>query len=360
MSFLKRLALIRQINNGQDAEHAGAHPEGITFIQESHGRSCVISEPNLVKALLEHPDAHAYNHLSDFLSDIEPARIEHLQHFLEQSPEFLEGTRQRERLKDTKRILKIFETACRQVKPEDLQTAIQQACDQDVPLTTSHLSKTALSECLNLALKYFPQRANPQPFSPSLITTKGGFFSAAPRIKRLLEMNQTICGQWGQPTTESTADDQYLLELLRIMGSIPMHAAITGSLNSLQQWKPRDDTTYAVPDDLLTDECFSRVVPTRYVTRRVTQKLTLDGITFEQGDGLILFLVDATQSKKCPLRKLNVLPFGAGRHFCPGKSVALIIHNTCMKAVAMSGVLEHSHPSECKQNSLNAFVDYGP
>jgi cytochrome P450 len=90
----------------------------------------------------------------------------------------------------------------------------------------------------------------------------------------------------------------------------------------------------------------------------MAQKLTLDGITFEQGDGLILFLVDATQSKKCPLRNLNVLPFGAGRHFCPGKSVALIIHNTCVKAVAMSGTLVHARPSKYKQNSLNAFVDY--
>ena len=358
MSFLKRLALIRQINNGQDAEHAGAHPEGITFIQEAHGRSCVISSPKLVRALLKHPDAHAYNHLSDFLSDIEPARIEHLQHFLEQSPEFLEGTKQRERLRDTKLILKDFETACRQVKPEELQTAIRQTCDHDIPLTTSLLSKTALSDCLNQALNYFPQRANPQPFSPDLITTKGGFFSAAPRIKRLLEMNQTIRDQWGLPTTKSTAEDQYLLELLRIMGSLPMHAAITGSLNSFQQWKPKDDTTYAVPDDLLTDECFSRVVPTRYVTRRVAQKLTLDGITFEQGDGLILFLVDATQSQKCPLRNLNVLPFGAGHHFCPGKSVAQIIHNTCLEAIVMSGALNRASPSKSISAGLNAFVEF--
>ena len=358
MSFLKRLALIRQINNGKDAEHIGSHPEGITFIEESHGRSCVISEPTLVKALLEHPDAHAYNHLSEFLADIEPEHINHLQHFLDQSPEFLEGQQQRRRLKETKRILKEFETACRLVRPEDLQDAIQQACIHDAPLSTSLLSKVALSSHLNQAMKHHRQQAESQPFHPNLITTKGGFFCAAPRVKRLLGMNQSISDQWGAEIHQEQDDEQYLLEMLRIMGSIPMHVAITGSLNTLQQAEDDATNTNAIPDNFLTDQCFARVVPTRYVTRRVVQPITLTGVSFQQGDGLILFLADATKAKRCPLRNLKGLPFGAGRHFCPGKSVAQIIHNNCLEAIAMSGTLKNANKSKYKQSSLNAFVEF--
>lgn len=235
MSFLKRLALIRQINNGQDAEHIGSHPEGITFIEESHGRSCVISEPTLVKALLEHPDAHAYNPFEGFLADVEPNSINHLLHFLTQSPEFLEGNKQRLRMKETKRILKNFETACRQAKPEDLQDAIKKACTEADEITASLLSKAALSSHLNQALKRCQRNVETQPFSPESIATKAGIFTATTRLKSLQELNQSIRNQWGDSQAESTEDEQYLLELLRIMGSHPIYAAITGSLNALKK-----------------------------------------------------------------------------------------------------------------------------
>ncbi|MDB4651204.1 hypothetical protein OAE26_01320 [Synechococcus sp. AH-551-E05] len=103
--------------------------------------------------------------------------------------------------------------------------------------------------------------------------------------------------------------------------------------------------------------------PSAALEHHIKQRLSLsqkqhEEVIFEEGDNLFLFLADATQSKECPLRKLNVPPFGAGQHFCPGKSISLIIHNICVKAVAMSGTLVHALPSEYKQNSLNAFVDY--
>ena len=96
----------------------------------------------------------------DFLADIEPGEISHLQHFLELSPEFLEGLKHRQRLKETKRILKNFEAACRSVKPADLQEAIQRANGEEAPLTTALLSKVALSSYLNQALSHFQQHSN--------------------------------------------------------------------------------------------------------------------------------------------------------------------------------------------------------
>lgn len=358
MSFLKRLALIRQINNGKSDEHIGNHPEGFSFIEESHGRSCVISEPALVRALLEHPNAHAYNHLKNILSDIEPERINYLQHFLEQSPEFLEGQHQRQRLKETKRIIKDFETACRLIKPTDLQDAIQQANEKEASLTTSLLSKVALSSLLNQALNHHQPHTNQKPFHPKLITIEGGFFSAAPRVNRLLAMNQSIRDQWGGPTRQEQDEEQYLLELIRIMGSFPTHAAITGSLNALRQLQIGSEMNDVVPDNFLTDDCFKRVMPTRYVTREVAESFELKGISFKKGDGLILFLADATQAKQCPLRNLQALPFGAGRHFCPGKNLAQTIHNTCLQAIVTSGTLNRAKPSQTIQAGLNAFVDY--
>jgi hypothetical protein len=355
MSFLDRIKLIRQVTNGQHYDWIGNHGLAVTFFDEKHVRFAIITETRIAKKLLDHPACWAINHLQSFLPADSEEGLEHIHRFLKLSPEFLNGEDHRKRSEITKTIIDRYYQACLQVNPSDLLRDLETWTATHSSYSASDLSKAILSIYFTQAGKIFHQNQNFQ-FRSSHITEKFGFFSAAPRVSRLMSFNKDISSHLQEAHLEHASEEEtFLLLLLRIMGSAPLNSTLISSLNFLLERQQNGHEDSTLPSELRGKLPFARFLPTRFSLRRLTEDIEIDGHEFHANDVVYVYLAEAGG---CPIKKVQALPFGFGRHFCPGHKVSELVISTCLNTILSSEALKRCAASQANSENVGAFLSF--
>lgn len=355
MSFLDRIRLIRQITNGQQYDWIGSHDQAVTFFEERHVRFAVVAETRIARKLLDHPGCWAINHLQSFLPEESGTELEHIHRFLALSPEFLNGEVHRERSDITKTIIDRYYQACQEISHSDLRRDLETWIATHGSYSASDLSKAILSIYFTQAGKIFHQN---QKFSflSAHITEKFGFFSAAPRVSRLISFNKDISSHLEEAHLQDASEDEtFLLLLLRIMGSAPLNSTLISSLNFLLERRQDGQEDSRIPSELRGKLPFARFLPTRFSLRRLTEDIEIDGHEFHANDVVYVYL---TEARGCPIKKVQALPFGFGRHFCPGHKVSELVVSTCLNTILSSDALKRCTTSRANTENVGAFLSF--
>ena len=356
MSFLDRIKLIRQVKNGQYYDWIGSHDHAVSFFDEKYVRFAIVTETKIARKLLEHPACWAINHLHSFLPADSEAGLEHIHRFLRLSPEFLNGEEHRDRSEITKTIIDRYYQACLGVSHDELQRKLEEWTARHANYySASDLSKAILAIYFTQAGRIFHRNEQFQ-FRSSHITEKFGFFSAAPRVSRLISFNTDINSHLDEAyLQEASEEETFLLLLLRIMGSGPLNSTLISSLNFLLERRKEGHEDSTLPSELRGKLSFARFLPTRLSLRRLTEDIQIDGYEFHSNDVVYVYLAD---SGGCPIKMVQALPFGFGRHFCPGHKVSELIITTCLNTILGCGALKQCTPSAANVQNVGAFLSF--
>ena len=146
-----------------------------------------------------------------------------------------------------------------------------------------------------------------------------------------------------------------MLLLLRIMGSAPLNATLTSSINTMIDEYSFSGKDLEKPKNLDGSTPFNSFLPTRFVLRRATMELDLGEIQLRKDDILFVYLAS---TNKCPLKNMNNLPFGYGSHFCPGQKVSEIIIRTLLKIMIKNQTYGNLKKSEIDKLNAGAFLSF--
>lgn len=143
------------------------------------------------------------------------------------------------------------------------------------------------------------------------------------------------------------------------MGYLPLKAMVAAYLNKF----------ISNPEALSNFE-FQNVVPTNFVMREALKDFSINYRAFNKKiSSLDLFANDVTyiflgEGSGCPFSYLNSLPFGAGRHTCPGKGVSQrflkIISNEFTSYASLNPGLSDKQiiPASILRHRSSAFLSY--
>ena len=355
MSFLDRIKLIRQVNNGQHYDWIGSHDQAVTFFDEKCVRFAIVTEIRIARRLLEHPACLAINALQDFLPADSEVGLEYIHRFLRLSPEFLNGEEHRDRSEITKAIINRYYKACLDVSQGVLQRELEAWSESHVNYSASDLSKAILAIYFTQAGRIF-HRNEMFRFKPSHVPENYGFFSAAPRVSKLISFNTDISSHLHEAhLQEASEEETFLLLLLRIMGSAPLNGTLISSLNFLLERRMEGRQDGSLPGELRGKLPFSRFLPTRFTVRRVMEDIQVDEYNFRSNDVVYVYLADAGGG---PIRQVQALPFGFGRHFCPGHKVSELVLATCLNTILGCCALKKCTPSVATVQNVGAFLSF--
>lgn len=271
------------------------------------------------------------------------------------SPEFLNGEEHRHRSDITKKIIDRYYQACLCVSRSDLQRELEGWTAARANYSSSDLSKAILAIYFTRAGRIFHQNQHFQ-FSSFHITEKYGFFSAAPRVSRLIRLNTDISSHLEDAHLQTASEEEtFLLLLLRIMGSAPLNSTLISSLNFLLERRKYGHEDSTLPNELRGKLPFARFLPTRFSLRRLTEDIQIEGYRFYVNDVIYVYLADAGG---CPIKKVQALPFGFGRHFCPGHKVSELIIATCLNIILGCNALKECTPSAVNVQNVGAFLSF--
>lgn len=356
MSFLDRIRLIRKVTNGKDYNSIGSHGELVTFFAESQARFAIVTNIAISQKLLESPSFSAINHLHTFLPPTATSNdLGHIQRFLNESPEFHDGEEHKRLANRARHVIGKYHKCCTAISSSKLRGDLEDWLESHSGYNASDLSKTVLALFFTQAGKLFHETSD-YIFKSSHITERFGFFSAAPRIPRLYKFNQDIHSHMTMASLlHSGPDEQFLLLLLRIMGSAPLNSTLTGSINFLIERRKAGKRDTIIPHELRGQQSFSRILPTRFVLRRAKEEVSINGIRFLKNDIIFAYLA---QAGGCPIRRTVSLPFGAGKHFCPGHRVSKLIIKTCLEALICTDAHLRCMESSANPNNISAFLSF--
>lgn len=356
MAFLDRIQLLRTISGGAQADSLGSHPEGVSFFSERSSRFAIVSDPRVAKGLLNFRGSLAMSHLDVFLKDVPRDSIRYLLFFLNSSAEFLNGDAHETQYGIIKRIASRLVKITEAMDPLCLGSHLQRQAQKETKLSSSALSRLTLSTLLTRIGRVY-LRNEEFDFRPTDITDEYGFFSAAPRVSRLVRLNADLSRHLREASIHESDDHKKLfLFTLRIMGASPLHGALTASLNELIERRSQGyKDTDKIPSHLSQDGSFRSFLPTRFVLRRMNQPFQLHGFEFMAGDVVFIYLAEASG---CPIRKVLSFPFGAGIHYCPGAELSRKIIRLSLLSVLASGLTKRTSVSPVQEGSINAFLRF--
>ena len=132
------------------------------------------------------------------------------------------------------------------------------------------------------------------------------------------------------------------------MASTPILASLTALFNSKTQ---QADASNA---NIFSD---FKMIPVNYVAREAARDADLDGINIRKGDKLYVMLFESTG---CPFSDAATLPFGHGKHLCPGADLSRLILRQSMQAAQTIAAEQWAQlrPSTIQIGRASAFLAY--
>jgi hypothetical protein len=307
-----------------------------------------IYDISLSKRVLRDSDIFIQDHFLDrLLSDCDPDKVNWVQLFVESSPEFLDGPQHTTARALFKRQIDRFVATVSEKSAQEISSIIlcelesQQATSLGIAKSIIRLRfKQILENELNCSVTVDDDLLfGPEIFTPSV------------RIKSsVYKLNWTtdnFINSFVDPDKRN--DTAFILSILSLfyMASTPILASCTALLNSL------------VNEERIQGEVFVdfEMVPTNYVAREASSDVDLLGTKVRSGDKLYIMLFE---SSGCPFSKEKSLPFGYGKHLCPGAALSKLIIGQCLAAISdiPSEKWRALSPSSIQQGRGSAFLAY--
>lgn len=362
MSLLDRLALLRTLSGSEHEDCLGEHSEGVTFFPEQRTRFGIVSSLPVARGLLRSPSALAIDHVSDFIGNLPEQDADYVRFFLSHSPEFLNGDAHRDQaaaLRSTlARLLPIAEALDPVALAQQLQQRHPEPAGTSPPpsLSSKQLARAVLADTLSQVFASGFGASEPL-FAPDQFLENSGVFNAIPRAPKLRQLNQRLAPliartNWRQQEPVV----QLLILVISLMGTMPLLATLTAALHQLLALGyGQSGAGSALPLELQGDRPFVRVLPVRFVLRRMACAERIAAVSFQADDVLFVYLASGNG---CPIHQGGALPFGAGLHRCPGAALSRLLVERCLQAVLQSGLLARTVPSPLQSGHVDAFLSY--
>lgn len=307
-----------------------------------------IYDLSLSRRVLRDSDIFLQDHFLDrLLSDCESDKVNWVRLFVERSPEFLDGPQHTATRVLFKRKIDQF-----------VSTASEKPIHQISSIILSELGSeqsTALRIAKSIIRLRFKQILEKE-LGRSIIMNDAllfgpEIFTPSIRIKtsvyKLNELTDCFISAFVDPSSRN--DTAFILPILSLfyMASTPILASCTALLNSI------------ATEDLRAGDVFVdfEMIPTNYVAREASSDVVLMDTKVRKGDKLYIMLFE---SSGCPFSKGKNLPFGYGKHLCPGAALSKLIIGQCLAAIPdiPSEKWRSLIPSSIQQGRGSAFLAY--
>ena len=330
--------------------------DDLNIIESPEGtRTIFVLNSSLAKALLKSKQIAVYNFLSQTIDLYGQQHLPILKNISSVFPIFLDGKAHSGIRRSFNKMLlecqgdslKLFKANLRDILKINIKNEII-----EVNSLASLISKAAMESILQ---SISPERLF---FDPGFDYEKVDFFNTFPTksaVHKTEKALRSFC-----KNMQFDSDIKTVLALsIATMGYMPLKGMLAAYLNEFMQ-NPNE----------ISELSFSNVVPTNFVMRKVLKDCCFkfidrggdnSSITFFSNDVVYIFLGDGTS---CPFTSLNTLPFGAGKHICPGKSISeeflRITSDEIKQHATLNSTLFHERVkrAEVYREKSSAFLRY--
>lgn len=320
MDYLRRVGQLAALAGQRLAFSAPAiHQRLISVELPTQRRKAhyVLSMPLARAVLKDHVRFPQELFLTDLLASCEPERVRWIQFFVDRSPEFNDGAPQLVSRRQLTRELGGYEREAKTVTPAaiaEMFTGMMEKADENGGLSSLQLARAITCHYLNTMLsRRFDAAVAP---SEDLVFADD-IFTPSLRLKQsMIRLNQLLDDFLTASVPSSILEDQARLTTLLslfLMATRPIAAGLTCLFNQLLESAGGE----AEPTDAMFLEY--GMAPTIFVARRAAVDVLLEETQIQAGDSVHVFL---SEFRGCPFRPGTTLPFGYGRHICPGRSLS--------------------------------------
>lgn len=191
--------------------------------------------------------------------------------------------------------------------------------------------------------------------------SKIDFFNSFPKHSTLNNLNiycEEILGILNSNNSLTGVKKQLILVLF-LMGWDPLIASTIALINNLKKNLEETNFNYSLALERTQKINFSNILPVNFTMRKCISSEEIIDITFNKGDISYLFL----GTSKCPFSKATSIPFGFGKHKCPGEKLSLSIFNLTMKSLQNLSnenisKISKLKVSNVKKKGVSAFLKY--
>lgn len=286
--------------------------------------------------------------LDRLLAGCEPTKVRWVQLFVEQSPQFLDGPSHTRRRKAFKASIDRFAASIASRPVEEIADVIAQELEKP-GVTSLAIAKSILRmrfvQILQGELKREIVLDDALLFGPEIFTPTIRIKSSVYAIN---EATDRFVQNYVSPDRQLDCDFMLPILSLFYMASTPNLAGCVAILNR----------AHGAGDHPGVDEFVNFVMaPTNYVAREATGDVDLVGTRVKQGDKVYLMLFESTG---CPFTAEKTLPFGYGKHLCPGADLSRIMARQCLSATAQipKDQWRSLMPSILQQGRGSAFLAF--
>ena len=351
VDYLRLIQVFAEATGHRELFSAPSVPQKIRSIPigESKQQAHFVFDVALTKQVLRNSDIYLQDHFLDkLLIDCEPEKVRWVKLFVEKSPEFLDGTSHTATRKLFKTSIDRYVSIASSKDSGDINTLVLQELSKGNCSALSmakSIVRLRFTQILEEVLEGSVSIADDLLFGPDI-------FTPSIRIKSIIfrlndSTNQFVHENIPEPKQE---DNSFMLPLLSLfyMASTPILSSLTAHLNS--KIEHVDFSNINVLSDF-------NMVPTNYVAREAARDADLDGINIRKGDKLYVMLFESTG---CPFSDVATLPFGHGKHLCPGADLSRLILRQSMQAAQTIAAEQWAQlrPSTIQNGRGSAFLAY--
>ena len=318
-------------------------------IGEKNNQAHFIYDVSLAKQVLCSSDIYFQDHFLDWLLiDCEIEKVKWVKLFVEKSPEFLDGISHTASRKLFNASIDSFVAIASSKGSDDIKALILKELDKE--------NRSALSVAKAVVRLRFTQiledALNKNVIVDDDLLFGGDMFAISLRMKSIVYRlnNSTSLFINKYVPTHLSQSDSFILPVLSLfyMASKPILTSLVSFINA--QIENRDCSN---PETFTG----SKMIPTNYVARKAARDAELDGVRICKGDKLYVMLFESTG---CPFSDTGTLPFGHGKHFCPGADLSRHILRQSTQAAESIAAEKWAklRPSSIQKGRASVFLTY--
>jgi hypothetical protein len=351
LEYLRFIQMFAEATGSRELFSAPAVSKSIRSfpIAENKQTAHFVYDVSVAKQVLCNSDIYLQDHFLDWLlMDCEIEKVRWLKLFVEKSPEFLDGISHTASRKLFAASIESFVAIASSQESDDIKALILMGMDNE--------NSSAMSVAKAIVRLRFTQ------ILEDILKTNisidddllfgGDIFAPSIRMKSIVYRLNSSTNQFIKNYVPShlSQNDSFILPILSLfyMASAPILASLVSFLNS------RIESRGSSNADTFTD---FEMVPTNFVAREAARDAELDGIRISKGDKLYVMLFESTG---CPFSDAGKLPFGHGKHFCPGADLSRLILRQSTQAAETIAVEQWSQlrPSSILKGRASVFLTY--
>lgn len=351
VDYLRLIQVFAEATGNRELFSAPSAPQKIRSIPigESNQQAHFVFDVALTKQVLRDSDIYLQDHFLDkLLIDCEPEKVKWVKLFVDKSPEFLDGTSHTATRKlFTANIDRHVSIASSKDSDEIKALVLQELDNEDCSALSvaKSIIRLRFTQILEEILEKPVRIDDELLFGPEIFTPSIRIKSSIFRLNN--STHQFIRRYIPEAQQENEA---FILPILSLfyMASTPILASLTAFVNS--RIESVDYNNMSIFSEF-------KMIPTNYVAREAARDADLGGINISKGDKLYVMLFESTG---CPFSGTGTLPFGHGKHLCPGAGLSRLIIRQSMLAAETIAAEQWAclKPSLIQKGRGSAFLAY--